>query len=376
MAWVDTTRAVLMLLGVPFHAAFVYRGLPWYGPDSAGPVAGAVAGFVHTFRMPAFFAVAGYFAMRAVARKPVGQWTGERARRLLVPFAAGVLVLGPLQLWLVARTTGPAGETFGRWVRLLSQPSLLVFQFWFLTVLFLYGLLLALGVSRFGVDRVWAAFGRAGSWTGASRWRVVFVAVVAGCAVASGWAATVFAGIDTAFGLLDVRQAVIHAPSFVLGAVVAARPDLFDRMTRCSAPAALAWCVAAGALAALEPVAAVPARLLYHAAVPVVGAGMTMVLLTVIRRLLPGPSRVAGYLAAAAMTVYVFHNVLLLGLATVLLPVGWPVSVEYAVLVGGAVAGSLVIHEVLVRLPGLATLFLGQRHRRRARPEAVGAGPD
>ncbi|WP_446223107.1 acyltransferase family protein [Nocardia sp. IBHARD005] len=372
LPWVDAARAVLVLLGIPFHAAFVYRGLPWYSDSSAGPLVAAFAGFVHTFRMPAFFAIAGYFAVRAAERKPLGQWTAERARQLLVPFAVGVVLLGPAQLWLIARTTGPGDGTMRRWAGLLAQPSLWVFQLWFLVVLFGYGLVLAAAVAWFGRVRARAALSRAAGWATAGGWQVTVTAAGAALFASAGWAVTVFAEVDNVlFGLVNVRQALIYAPSFVLGAATAVRPDLAARAVRCSPLAGLCWCVAAGVTAAVETMGGAAALSAYHAAVPVVGAGMTAVLLTLVRRYAARPRRITAHLAGAAMTVYVFHNVLLLGFASLLLPVGWPAPVEYVVLVGAALAGALSIHSLVVRVPVLSLLFHGRAPRRRARPETV-----
>ncbi|WP_405179256.1 acyltransferase family protein [Nocardia sp. NBC_01377] len=365
LPWIDATRAILMFLGIPFHAAFVYHGLPWYSGDGIHPVVSAVAGFVHTFRMPAFFTIAGYFAISALRRHDARAWTAQRARRLLVPFAAGVLVLGPPQLWLIASTTGPHADTAERWRGLLAQPSLWVFQLWFLMNLFLYGLALAAPFARFGRERVLARVEHLLGWVTAARHREAAILLTAGLLVAAGWAATVVTGLDNvAFGLVNLQLLVIYAPSFVVGVALGSRPELLRRFERCPPSHGLAWCAAASASAALAERGGALASCAHHLLVPVVGAGMTAVVFTTMRGLASGVNAVAARAADAAMVVYVFHNSLILSIAYLLLEPALPPLIEYAVIIVGALSGSLVVYAVVSRVPVLSWLFDGRRTTR------------
>ena len=68
--YMDSMRSVLMLLGVVLHAARPYDSNDWQVKDAARLelLDGLVAG-IHLFRMPAFFVVAGYFAMYLLVRR-------------------------------------------------------------------------------------------------------------------------------------------------------------------------------------------------------------------------------------------------------------------------------------------------------------------
>jgi glucan biosynthesis protein C len=68
----DAMRSVLMLLGVVLHAVNPYAlDGDWLVVDSQrSAVLGWLGAAIHVFRMPAFFVVAGYFAMLMLRRYP------------------------------------------------------------------------------------------------------------------------------------------------------------------------------------------------------------------------------------------------------------------------------------------------------------------
>lgn len=99
--FLDAARAILMFLGIPYHVAMVYRtGNDWEfaTSDEQSVLLSYVAEFIHIFRMPLFFMVAGYFAMLMLSRKDPGRWFGGRIFKLGVPLVAAGLVLNPISL--------------------------------------------------------------------------------------------------------------------------------------------------------------------------------------------------------------------------------------------------------------------------------------
>jgi len=97
----DTLRATMMLLGILLHAGITY-GTGNY--QEFWPIKNAVTSLVfdiivaiiHHFRMPVFFVTAGYFAALLFYKKGPGAMLLNRAKRILLPFIAGVLVVYPL----------------------------------------------------------------------------------------------------------------------------------------------------------------------------------------------------------------------------------------------------------------------------------------
>lgn len=82
--FLDTLRASLMLLGIPFHAADPFR------EDSL--FLDLVFGFTHLWRMETFFVLAGFFAMVMIARQGPRVWWRGRLRRLGIPLMTFVLL--------------------------------------------------------------------------------------------------------------------------------------------------------------------------------------------------------------------------------------------------------------------------------------------
>lgn len=89
-------RAWMMLLGLVLHSAASYTATPmgeaWPFKDAHHSPAFDLPVFViHLFRMPAFFAVAGFFAAMLIERDGVRGFIRNRARRILLPLAVFLL---------------------------------------------------------------------------------------------------------------------------------------------------------------------------------------------------------------------------------------------------------------------------------------------
>ncbi len=86
----DNLRAVMMWLGILLHVALNHTTgpspLPWRDAQTT-PLADLILVFIHAFRMPVFFILAGYFVALLVARRGPRGMLAHRMRRLLLPFA-------------------------------------------------------------------------------------------------------------------------------------------------------------------------------------------------------------------------------------------------------------------------------------------------
>lgn len=86
----DNLRALMMWLGIVLHVAInhltVNSPLPWRDPKTS-PVADLLLIFIHSFRMPVFFVLAGFFVALLVARRGADGMLENRGLRLALPFA-------------------------------------------------------------------------------------------------------------------------------------------------------------------------------------------------------------------------------------------------------------------------------------------------
>jgi len=97
----DACRAAAMMLGLFFHGAisFLYASPPfgWAIRDRSTSLVVDVLIFVcHTFRMPVFFLLAGFFGRLLHEKLGTAGFLRHRARRILVPFVVALPLLMPL----------------------------------------------------------------------------------------------------------------------------------------------------------------------------------------------------------------------------------------------------------------------------------------
>lgn len=88
----DHLRAHMMLLGIVFHAAIAFMlGSPSleapYRAESGSGTYGFLVEFIHLFRMPVFFLVAGFFTSLLISRRGVASMLSNRLQRIALPLA-------------------------------------------------------------------------------------------------------------------------------------------------------------------------------------------------------------------------------------------------------------------------------------------------
>lgn len=116
----DAIRAAMMLLGLVFHGVISYtefdfgRGWP-YKDAATTELADLLAFFIHVFRMPIFFLLAGFFSALLFRRRGMEGLLHNRLRRIAVPLVVGAFLLVPLSEagFLFARMTQRAGLSAG-----------------------------------------------------------------------------------------------------------------------------------------------------------------------------------------------------------------------------------------------------------------------
>lgn len=98
----DALRTIAMWLGILLHSIIVYKAVPepnwphdaqhnWYLLDW-------LYYYIHSFRMPLFFFVAGFFARMVIRRSGPRYFITQRFKRIVVPFVISVIVIVPVTL--------------------------------------------------------------------------------------------------------------------------------------------------------------------------------------------------------------------------------------------------------------------------------------
>ena len=161
----DGLRGFAMLLGIVLHATLPYFSrlagfeAAWPADDDQSVLLFLVFDFIHIWRMPVFFLLAGFFANLVLDRRPDSTFAMDRLRRIALP----LLIFGPViavivpPIWIYGWFGVISLDAFQD--ALMERPSLessgdLVAHLWFLYYLLLmYAALMAL---RF-LGRIWNA---------------------------------------------------------------------------------------------------------------------------------------------------------------------------------------------------------------------------
>lgn len=100
--YMDSLRAVLMIGGVFYHAALVYRvGASWIVKDpSEIYIFNYFTEFISSFRMSTFFFVAGFFCCMTFMKRDVNENLRLRLLAFLMPFFSVAVTLLPIQYYL------------------------------------------------------------------------------------------------------------------------------------------------------------------------------------------------------------------------------------------------------------------------------------
>ncbi|ACB74045.1 acyltransferase [Opitutus terrae] len=103
----DWLRVCAFGLLILYHSGMAYVSWPWTINDPQHSQAlETVMLFFNRWRLPLIFLISGAGVAFSLRRRSLGQFAGERLRRLLIPFVFAMLVTLPPQSYIVWRTHG------------------------------------------------------------------------------------------------------------------------------------------------------------------------------------------------------------------------------------------------------------------------------
>lgn len=371
--YMDNLRALALLAGVAFHAGLAYSPLahaffPTADRFNSAYVDG-VAWFLHLFRMPLFFAVAGFFTALQVRRRGLAGMFRSRLLRIAVPFA---LLFPGINAWLKAATLhaaarvehpSPLLQAIGGLLRAGGLPPMPpgTGHLWFLYYLMLFLILL------------WAVraldFGRIGAWL-ADRHPLWHLAAWPAMLVPA--LAAVPAPHPAPESLLPAFWALAYYGSFfIFGYLMHDRPAIALRHR-----ANVAWLLAGSFVLYVcylvlirpqpsEASSASPWTLALLGAT--ISVWMTIASLGLGRTLLDRPLRLLRPVADASYWTYVVHLPVLIPIQYMLMDLDIPWPAKFATALGLTLAVCMVSYYVVVPRTPLATVF-GRPQRRATRP--------
>lgn len=140
----DHLRATMMLLGVVIHSAVSYM---IFEPDQVWPYRDPVnsvffdilVGIIHSFRMPIFFLMSGFFAALIYQRRGAKQFIKNRIKRIVMPFIVGWPLLFPVIFAGFSFATQQlSNESYATYINMPIEWLVSLWHFWFLYYLTMF----------------------------------------------------------------------------------------------------------------------------------------------------------------------------------------------------------------------------------------------
>lgn len=358
----DALRAFLMLLGIPYHVALSYQP----GRDFIVHSGEGVRGFpefaqvIHLFRMPAFFVIAGYFALLLLARREPSAWLKGRFVRLGVPFLTSIVILVPAMNLACELSNFPLPEALRSWRHnSLSSGGYWVRHLWFIIVLLYFCTVAAWLAARVPAVRSGSLPARVDGWAARHLGLTLLgLAVVIGAWEALALEAFYEAGLATMVPqqILRLDEAIIYLPWFALGCVLVRAHATRARATRFSLPIAIVAVVATAAwLTVHTSVSPMSGRFIGAFA----ALAITQVLIASARALLDRPIPLVRTLTDASFVIYLFHLPLIALFVWLAQPLGVPPLVKALAITGLSLAVSYGAWVVIGRTRSASLLFEG-----------------
>jgi glucan biosynthesis protein C len=377
----DNLRALMMWLGIVLHVAVIYTvqplpNIPWHDRQST-PLADFFLGLIHTFRMPVFFILAGFFIALMVQKRGAKQMLKNRLQRLGLPFVVFWLpVFVSMVVFLLLFAHLMVRGTWGLDLSLLptgahvpTGPSTM--HLWFLWMLICFSVLTAgvhwlmphlpsavtVAVAR-PVAQFFARLG--GAWWG------FFV-----LALPLAWVGSFYdQGLLAPSGsfLPPLAEWVHNGLFYVFGWYLHGHQQtMFERYTRrwpmYAAAGLVFFAIAVLLLARLERPDAATLHLPWWIALAYNCASWlwSFALIGVFLRYLGRPHPVLGYLAESSYWVYIVHMPLTIGFGAVLYSVALPALAKMGLNVLATTVVCLVSYQLFVRYTGVGALLNGRR---------------
>jgi glucan biosynthesis protein C len=377
----DALRAVMMLLGLVLHSAINYISTPlpvWpYSDPQTSLGFDLLVFFIHVFRMPVFFVVAGFFAALVYHRDGPRRFATNRGRRVLLPLALFWILVYPLSaagyVFATGRAAGAVDWAVITTGAFLQRPSLLHLWFlWDLAIFYAAALAIAPLAARApdswrrGVD------GRVGrlatSVTGAVALSVVSFLTLLPMDVP---------GLDTSFSLLPpMRVLVAYGVFFTFGWLLYQRRDVIDRFGarwRSRLAAGVVASVAYLFTGVARPIA--DPLTLHVVTVALCGLSMWLLIFGIVGAfvsLLDRPRPVVRYVSDAAYWMYLVHFPLAIWIPGLLATAPLSAFVKFAIVLVTTTAVTLTTYHLFVRSTAIGALLNGRRYPRAlAHPAAV-----
>jgi len=352
--FMDSMRAILMMLGVVFHSAYVYAPDSHWLISSADPVdfAKSLASAIHIFRMPAFFVVSGFFCVLTITKYGWRKFLRIRIVRIFIPLVVTAVTLNSLQVILITNHTMAEFS-----LRDYLLEGVWLQHLWFLVNLLIYFLIAALLIysAERPLTRIvhWIR-----SWLVAIPMLfVIFLMPIATVGIIG--LKRVGLPLDANYlGVFEIASIMLYSPYFIFGAILAGESKLLSRLSGISPLISIP-------LLAVAYFAREIAERLNHFAESVALVYLdsltawlcTTLCFYIFKTFFNKQSTIWLFLSDASYTVYLFHMVVVVSVGIVLIRLnvsGW-IGLPVLILITAFV--TLAIHAFVIRKNRVARML-------------------
>ncbi|RKQ38929.1 glucans biosynthesis protein MdoC [Enterobacter sp. R1(2018)] len=363
--FLDSIRAWLMLLGIPFHISLIYSSHSWH-VNSALPSWWLTLfnDFIHAFRMQVFFVISGYFSYMLFLRYPLKRWWKVRVERVGIPMLTAIPLLTLPQFLMLQYVNGKAANwhTLSAYEKYNTLVWELISHLWFLLVMVVLTtvcLFLFKKMNRyvtrhkentnaaFSLGRLSILFLACGILYGAIR-RTIFI---------------IHAPLlsDGLFNFV-VMQTLFYLPFFLLGALAFSRPNLKALFTTPSPGCAVGAALAFVAYLVNQRYGSGDAWMYETESVitMLMGLWMVNVVFSLGHKLLNFHSPRVTYFVNASLFIYLVHHPLVLFFGAFITPHIASNALGFIAGLIFVVGIAIVLYEIHLRIPLLRFLFSGK----------------
>ncbi|EGT4383309.1 glucans biosynthesis protein MdoC [Cronobacter malonaticus] len=371
--FLDSIRAWLMLLGIPFHISLIYSTHQWHVNSLTPSVSLTVFNdFIHAFRMQVFFVISGYFSYMLFLRYPRKRWWKVRVERVGIPMLTAIPLLTLPQFLMLQYVKGRADSwhTLSGYDKYNTLVWELTSHLWFLLVLVVFttlGLLIFQWIKNVPEDKSAALAER----LTLGKLSALFLLFGVAFAALRRLIFIIYAPIlsDGLFNFV-VMQTLFYSPFFILGALAFKHASLKNRFTTFSPGCALGSAVAFAAYLLNQRYGSGDAWMYETDNVisMLMGLWMVNVVFSLGHRLLNFKSARVTYFVNASLFIYLVHHPLTLFFGAYITPhihsnaLGFIAGLVFVI--GIAVA----LYEVHLRIPLLRFLFSGKPQNKTPSP--------
>ncbi|GAA0732669.1 acyltransferase family protein [Sphingomonas japonica] len=367
----DWLRIAAFALLILYHIGMVFGPWPWviHSPHRYWQVVPLLS-LLSPWRLALLFAVSGYASRKLLARSGgLRRFTASRNRRLLIPFAFGMAVLVPIEMYIQVADRGyPHGylhfwsSDYWRWGSFYGKQFPAYEHLWFVIYLWAYTLVLAAAL-RIGGARLDCLVARALVWLRGGT-RILWVPIVLLSIAKLGM---MFVIPDETGLLTDWTGHAFYLPMLVAGFILAGAPALWPTIASVWRPAALTAIVAGSIIVAIDLayLDTMPSHIwamVDRTARNAMAWSMVLVLFLAADRFLNRDHRWRATLGEAVFPFYLIHHSAIVVTAWATLPLAFDPWSQFAILLA-ATGTACALFYLIGRRIGWLRPLIGLRSR-------------